>query len=145
MAVAVFIDTWGWVAMACSSEECHRSVVKCYQSIRDQKTSVYTSDYVLTEVITMLFKRKRYEEAFQFVSGILEAADQGNITIERITATYFDEAWKLRQKYQDKPRISFTDLTSMTIMKKLDIQDVMTDDDHFLHVGMGFRQIPSKA
>ncbi len=38
--------------------------------------------------------------------------------------------------------ISFTDLTSMSIMTELDIREVLTGDEHFLHVGMGFQRIP---
>ena len=30
----------------------------------------------------------------------------------------------------------------MVIMKELDIQNMMTDDDQFLHVGMGFNKVP---
>ena len=30
----------------------------------------------------------------------------------------------------------------MVIMKELDTQNSMTDDDHFLHVGMGFNKVP---
>jgi predicted nucleic acid-binding protein len=48
----------------------------------------------------------------------------------------------LRRKYSDKPRISFTDFTSMVVMSELGITDVMTEDDHFLQVGMGFNKVP---
>jgi predicted nucleic acid-binding protein len=38
--------------------------------------------------------------------------------------------------------ISFTDLTSMVVMKELGIMSILTDDDHFVHVGMGFQKVP---
>lgn len=31
---------------------------------------------------------------------------------------------------------------SMVVMSELGITDVMTEDDHFLHVGMGFKKVP---
>jgi predicted nucleic acid-binding protein len=45
-------------------------------------------------------------------------------------------------KYADKPLISFTDLSSMVVMKELGISLVLTRDDHFNQVGMGFIKVP---
>jgi CII-binding regulator of phage lambda lysogenization HflD len=42
----------------------------------------------------------------------------------------------LRKRYKDKPYISFTDLTSIAIINEMNIIDVLTDDDHFLQVGL---------
>lgn len=30
----------------------------------------------------------------------------------------------------------------MVIMKELDISQVLTQDEHFIHVGMGFTRVP---
>jgi hypothetical protein len=35
-----------------------------------------------------------------------------------------------------------TDLTSMVVMKEPRIKDVLTEDDHFIQVGMGLRRVP---
>lgn len=59
-----------------------------------------------------------------------------------ITPEYFDEAKTLRLRYQDKPAISFTDLTSMVVMQALGLRDILTDEAHFLHVGMNVRLVP---
>ncbi len=48
----------------------------------------------------------------------------------------------LRLKYQDKPKISFTDFTSMVVMKELSIKTILTEDEHFEHVGMGIQRLP---
>jgi predicted nucleic acid-binding protein len=45
-------------------------------------------------------------------------------------------------KLQDKPQISFTDLTSMVAMSELDITNILTEDDHFMQMGMDFRTLP---
>ena len=64
------------------------------------------------------------------------------MTVERITSERFAAAWSLRVQFQDKPKISFTDFSSMAVMTELGIQRILTDDDHFLHVGKGFHKVP---
>jgi predicted nucleic acid-binding protein len=59
-----------------------------------------------------------------------------------VSAAQFEQAWVLRQRYHDKPDISFTDLTSMVVMQDLGITDVFTGDAHFQQVNLGFRLFP---
>jgi uncharacterized protein len=54
----------------------------------------------------------------------------------------FIQAQNLRLKYLDKPQISFTDLTSMVVMQELNIEQVLTEDAHFIQVGLGFERVP---
>ena len=64
--------------------------------------------------------------------------------LERITEARFKAAWSLRKRYQDKPDISFTDLTSFALMQELGISKVFTGDAHFEIVNLGFETIPRK-
>jgi predicted nucleic acid-binding protein len=120
----------------------HPEVVSFYRRLLQQGGRVYTSDYVLDETITLLFRRESPSDASRFLGGIFEASAQGRLTVESISSIRFSEAWSLRQRFLDKPLISFTDLGSMVVMKELGIQDILTEDDHFLHIGMGFRKVP---
>lgn len=83
-------------------------------------------------MITLLFRREAFEEAVRFMEGIFQASEGGQLTVERITSDRFASAWRLRKRFQDKPRISFTDLTSMAIMKEREITKVLTEDEHFI-------------
>jgi predicted nucleic acid-binding protein len=74
--------------------------------------------------------------------GKLDLLKEGYLQIQWVTPERFERAKELRLKYQDKPKISFTDLTSMVIMKELDLKEIMTGDEHFKHVGMGFQHKP---
>jgi len=142
MPDTAFIDTWGWVALGHRKDTRHNEVKALYKELRSQSARLYTSDYVLDELITLLIRREVFEEAVRFIAGLFIAAEQGNLTIERITSDRFASAWVLRKKLQDKPRISFTDLTSIVLMKERGIQVVLTDDEHFELVGMGFQRKP---
>ena len=101
-----------------------------------------TSDYVLDETITRLFSRRPFHEAATFCSALLRASDQGTLTIEPITGQRFRAAYELRLRYQDKPKISFTDLTRFVVMRELRIQHVLTRDTHFQQTQMGFITLP---
>jgi predicted nucleic acid-binding protein len=142
---SIFLDTWGWIVLGCRNDPYYFAISKLYSEFRNSKTVIYTSDtsdYVLDELISLLFRREPYPEALNFMNGILSAANLGIIRIERITPERFSSAWELRTKYLDKPAISFTDFTSMSIMKELKITHVLSQDEHFIQVGMGFLRVP---
>lgn len=76
---------------------------------------------------------------------LLDAFEQDSFYLERITIERFAATRTLRLKYLDKPRISFTDLTSMVVMQELGIVTVLTGDAHFLQVGMNFQVVPTNT
>jgi uncharacterized protein len=135
----LFVDTWGWLALADRGEQQHSQVVSFYAERTRRTGLVVTSDYVLDELLTILFSRLPFETATRFADSVLRSPF---ITIERITPERFQKAWELRLKFSDKPRVSFTDLTSMATMNELGISDVLTADKHFAQVGMSFRLLP---
>jgi uncharacterized protein len=137
----IFVDTWGWLALGHRRDQCHLQVLELFQNLRSGKILIHTSDYVLDEVITLLFKREIFQEAVNFVEGIYAAAKLEQVIIHPITPEIFQKTWHLRLKYQDKPLISFTDLTSMVVMQEQEIQSVLTMDDHFIQVGLGFLKV----
>lgn len=130
------MDTWGWLVLADRGESLHPLVTSFYAERTRRTGQIFTSDYVLDELFTILFSRLPFESASRFADGVLRSPF---ITIERITTERFQEAWDLRRKFSDKPRISFTDLTSIAVMNELGISDVLTADKHFAQVGMNFR------
>ena len=138
----VFIDTWAWLAYGHKKDPYHELVLTCFHGLHEEQISLVTSDYVMNELITILFRREPFEAAKRFVSTIFESSESGLLTILRVTGQRFRSAWALREKFQDKPRISFTDFTSMAMMQELGITQVVTDDDHFMQVGMGFEKLP---
>jgi len=86
---------------------------------RSRGCAVYTSDYVLDEVTTLLFRREVFSEAVRLMEGLFAAASVGSLTVERVTSARFVPAWERRKRFQDKPRVSFTDLTSMVTCRNL--------------------------
>jgi len=139
MSEIVFVDTWGWLAIGHRKDPVHKKTMEYYQILCANNVDIVTSDYVLDETITIIFRREIYNEAIQFIEGIFLAVEEGRLTIEKITAERFASAWQLRKRFKDKPFISFTDLTTVVIMQESGIKQILTQDEHFVHVGMDFQ------
>lgn len=142
MKEMLFIDTWGWVALHNRRESRHGEVNAFYRDFRLRGGKLYTTDYVLDETLTLLFRRLPLDQARTSMESLNNAVDRGYLNLEWIEPPRFEEARSLRLKFDDKPRISFTDLTSMVVMKELGVQSILTDDDHFVQLGFDFAKMP---
>ena len=105
----LFIDTWGWLTLRDRKESRHQEVKDFYGQFRSQKGIIYTSDYVLDETITLLFRRLPFKTAKGSLATIDKAIKEGYLQVEWVTPERFERAKGLRLKYQDKPKISYTE------------------------------------
>ena len=137
----IFVDTWGWLALADRSDKGHEAAAECYAERSRLRGQVITSYFVLDEVLTLLFLRLPLAAAAKFGGAILSSTF---VKIEQVTPERFRTAMDYRLKFADKPKISFTDLTSIAIMKELGVSEVLTADSHFAQVGLGFRILPEE-
>ncbi len=143
MATKLFIDTWGWLTLNDRQETGHQGAIAIYKQFLRDRGSIYTTDYVLDETYTLLFKRLPTFQAQKSMQSIFDALTRDSrFTLVWITEERFQQTQNLRMQYLDKPRISFTDLTSMVVMQELGIQHILTGDAHFEHIGLGFQKVP---
>ena len=140
----LFIDTWGWLTLHNRGETYHQETVEFYQNFLRQRGKFYTTDYVLDETFTLFFRRLNSYQAQASMELLLKSFEHNNFQKIWITPERFEQTLKLRVKYLDKPLISFTDLSSMVVMKELGINQILTDDDHFQQVGMGLLLVPPR-
>lgn len=138
----MFVDTWGWLVLADGRDPAFQAVSSLRRTAAERPGAWVTTDYVLDETITRLFMTAPFALANKFLDGIFEASRIGVLDIEHVTPERFANAVKLRRKYKDKPRFSFTDLTSFVVMRELRLRRVITADAHFEHVGLGFSLAP---
>jgi predicted nucleic acid-binding protein len=124
--VKLFVDTWGWVAVADRSDPGHMAATDVFRKAR-RSGGVITSNFVLNETITLLFTISVVESPY--------------IDVQEVTRPRFFRTIELRRQFSDKPRISFTDLSTVAIMLELGITDILTADRHFTQVGLGFRAL----
>lgn len=140
----LFIDTWGWLVLEDRKDRDHQETREIYKEFREKRARIITTDYVLNEMITLLFLRRPFHEALTFVNELLKTCKERYVELETVSWGRFLRAWDLRQKFRDKPRVSFTDLTSFAIMQELKISRVLTGDTHFEQVGMDFEILPRR-
>lgn len=138
----LFLDSWGWLVLSDKKDPAYTAVSRFYRDFRRKGGSTYSSDYILDETITLLFRKVPFPPARKYIEGVLKMADEGYLQLERITPERFEKAWELWLRYEDKPGISFTDLTSFVIMRELGVGEVLTDDSHFERVNLGFLRVP---
>jgi uncharacterized protein len=137
--VKLFIDTWGWLVLEDSKDSQHQAASKIYAETAKAAGNIFTTNFVLDETFSRLFRRRPFEEASRFAKGLLESPFIG---IEEITPPRFRRAFDMRLTFRDKPDISFTDLTSMAVLQELKIMDILTRDRHFIQAGLGLRTHP---
>lgn len=138
----VFVDTWGWLVLANDRDPNYGQILRLRRQSAERRAPWITTDYVLDETLTRLFASRPFDKVREFSEAIFAAQGLGSLAIETISPERFATAWKLRLRYKDKPRISFTDLTSFVVMRESGIRQVITGDAHFSQVGLGFQIVP---
>jgi predicted nucleic acid-binding protein len=138
----IFVDTWAWIGLAVKTDQYYKEVTEAHARFVREKRRYVTTDYVLSELITYLYGLGPIENAERFVNALLSSMDAGAYQLVSLSSDQFRRAWRMRQKYHDKPDISFVDFTSMIVMQDLGIHAVFSGDRHFLHVGLGFSLVP---
>ncbi|MBI4689955.1 MAG: DUF4384 domain-containing protein [Nitrospirae bacterium] len=96
MKNGLFIDTWGWITLLNKREPRHKEIRSFYSDFRNKETSIYTTDYVLDETFTLLFRRLPFPIAAKAMSFIKDAIHDGYLLIEWITPERFKQAESLR-------------------------------------------------
>jgi len=131
-----FVDTSGWCAIYVRSDYYHSQAVAFWQKIASTTGTLYTSDYIMDETLTLLRMRVGHSAAVDFGRLVLSS---NVVKIITVSTARWQRAWELFQKYEDKD-FSFTDCTSFVIMQELNLRDALAFDHHFRQ--MGFTLLP---
>lgn len=132
MSRRVFVDTSFFIAVANEKEQKHELAKKVLAGCNAQKFSLYTSDYVLAELVTLM--RCRRKEPFDAVFSFLKKIELSEIRLFGITQDIFADALIFMGRYKDH-FFSMTDCINFMVMKDLQTKDVLTLDKDFTIVG----------
>jgi len=127
--MAVFIDTSVFVALRNADDELHiKSKELVRRALKGEFGRICTSDYVIDEATTTALARtKRHDLALDIGRYII---DSPRITKLRVSEDSFSMAWEKFKGFADRP-MSFTDCTSLALMERNHIKEIMSFDTGF--------------
>ena len=128
--MSVFIDTSALIAFMDEDDEFYKNSFKIFSQLLAEKSIIISSNYVLLETMTILKNRIGIEAINVLKNDILP-----------VIKTYWidEEIHNFCVNIQvasDRKKISLVDYTSFEIMRRLNISQAFTFDNHFK--GMGF-------
>lgn len=129
IAVALFIDTGIFVAVRNKKDKNHQKAKDLMKrALQAEFGVVRTSDYVVDEAVTTALGRTRnHQIAVNTGKYILSSP---RIETVPISQEDFSLAWSKFQTFRDKS-LSFTDCTSLAVMKRRGIERIMSFDSGF--------------
>jgi uncharacterized protein len=133
---AVFVDTAGWMACADAADPAHARMAAARDAALEAGQLLVTSDFVVDETLTLIRLRLGLPAAEAWWRQI---DDSARLRWERIDVARFEKARALFFRSRDKD-FSFTDCTSVIVMRDARLTHVLTTDVHFRQ--MGFTVMP---
>ncbi len=128
---AVFIDTGAFAALFLEKDLNHEKSVSLFEVLKNSRQSMYTSDYIVDETVTLISSKESHSKATAFLYSIRQSKI---VKMVPVFDQYFSETCDSFEKYNDKG-FSFTDVSSVIIMKKLGLRTAFAFDKHFVQAG----------
>jgi hypothetical protein len=93
--------------------------------------SSFTSDYVFDEAVTVaLMRTGRHDVAVDLGNLILGVDRPRFVTVLPVGEGIFDDSWSIFMRYSERG-LSFTDCSSIALVRKLDIESIISFDKGF--------------
>jgi len=126
----IVLDTSFIVAFYNTRDENHQKAIKLMDEIiRGKYGKLYITDYIFDESITVvLIRSKSLSETIKIGESIRKSTE-----LLEVETTDFEDAWKFFKR-QKITRFSFTDCTTLEMMKKNEIKNIATFDEDFVKV-----------
>jgi len=134
----IFVDSGLFKAFVDPNDTFHLQAKTFWKESIFSNAPLITTNYILDETFTLIRIKCNLERALELRNVLFY--HEANLQIERITVDDDAAAWEWFEK--DWSKLSYTDCVSFAIMKRLELTDVATFDDHFTRAG--FSVYPKK-
>ncbi len=131
MSDKVFADTLYWVAVLNPKDQWHRQAIEMRKLLGNVK--IVTTETILVEVLNY-FSEYGALARQSAVDAVRTIIDDDEVEYFPHISENFENALNLYEKRLDKG-YSLTDCVSMLTMKNLELQEVLTHDNHFKQEG----------
>ena len=127
----IFVDTGAFLARHATRDQHHATARAAWEELGLQRRRVFSSSFVLDEVLTLLGRRISYTFAAERAEALWASEV---LTILRPDEQDELAAIKLFSKLADQ-RVSFTDCVSFALMRRHRLRQAFTFDRHFAAAG----------
>ncbi len=134
-----FVDTGAWIALFSVRDQYHEEARAIYNTLKQQRERLYSTDYVIDETVTRLRYDVNHSAAVDFLDAMEGAEEKGTVTVVAIDRSSFQEAKRLFRQYSSE-RLSFTDCTSFVVCQSYGISAAFAFDRHFPIMGITLLQ-----
>lgn len=127
----IFLDSSAIIAYKNADDINHKKAVNIFQKLNAGEYGIgVISEFVFSEVITVLALRKSLESAREVGNVLLEAKE-----IEIMKASeVFERTWKIFSNHENTG-FSFVDASNLACMEMRKIRKIATFDKDFLRIG----------
>jgi predicted nucleic acid-binding protein len=125
---SIFVDTSAWFALSDLTDSDYAMAVAFAQQC---KYSLVTTDYIVDELLTLFVKRRFKSLGLSWLKKVLFP---GGCELIQVGEADFREACDMYVRFADKDW-SFTDCTSLVVMRRLGIRRAFAFDRHFRQFG----------
>jgi len=129
----LFIDTGAFLARYLKNDSLHEKSLKTWKKIEKSRLRLITSSYVINELASLLSKRAGPVFAVARLRAIYNSVF---FTIIHSNLLNDHRALDTMEEYSDLP-LSFTDASSIILMKEYGIEHIFSYDNDFRIVGLG--------
>lgn len=130
----IFIDTGAFLARYIQADQFHKKATDLWTKIEKKESKCFTSNFILDELATLLFRRTGAAFAEERLMNIYASS---RIEILRPAKEEELAAIAFMKKYSEH-EISYTDCISFSLMKKNKLNTVFSFDEHFTYPGFSF-------
>ena len=127
----IFVDTSALVALADVDDHDHEAVSAWFAG-HAKNTRLVITDYVFDECMTLMKSRFGTDAAISFGQRIRSSAF---CRFVHLTPQDESATWQVFNQYSDK-EWSYTDCSSLTVMRRLSIDQALATDHHFRQMGI---------
>ena len=127
--MSIFIDTNIFVALRNENDINHeksKEIMK--KALLGEYGTIYTSDYVFDEAVTVAIARTRNIDFAKDIGDYILSAKR--IKMIFVDDNIFNDAWRLFKKLSRK-KLSFTNCTNIAIIRNYNIEYIASFDSHF--------------
>jgi len=116
ISLTISVDSDAFIALAREDDANHNKALSCLAYLMKHPVQFVTSNYVVSESITVISIRKSHEAAIEFITTMQSA--ENVYVIKRVDETVEKTAIDIF-KHQTSKNTSFVDCTNMAFMRAL--------------------------